>query len=145
MIWLALVPVLIWAGKEINDSIKEDERREREEKQRKAEQKRKAKEAVQKREQANVKEKKRQKEEQEKLLKNYASTQAKILLDKYKITRLTPDSLATLAISDTSNAISNATKQYMKSKVKTTLEKNVTSLEKELDDIAELEQVIKGL
>ena len=138
--WL-IGAAVVWAGKGIYDAYKENEREEQAERKRAKAKRDEAK----KRKEANLKEKNRLKKEQEKLLKNYTETQAKILLDKHKITRLMPTSLASSAMSDPDKAIADTTKGYMESKVRSTLNKNVTSLEKELDDIAELEQVIKGL
>lgn len=134
----------VWAGKKVYDSYEEDERCERAERRARADRREREDEANKQREAAIKKEQKRDKQEQQQRLKSFADSQAEVILDKYKITSLTSESLAANAISNPEQATAELTEHYIASKKCNDLEKAVLAIEKALDESAELEQIIKG-
>ena len=140
--WL-IGAAVVGLGKAVYDSYEEDERRERAERRARAE--RREREAEENKQRAEVieKEKERAQKEEKELLKNHAKSQAKIILDKYNITSITPDELAANVILDPALALTNVTEHYMESKTHQDLEKKVTELEKSIDECEELQKILK--
>jgi len=136
---------VVGLGKLAYDSYEEDERRERSERRARAERREIEAEAIKKREAAIKNEEKRIEQERNQRLKIDTESNAKILLDKYKITSLTPGVLATNAISNPQQAITDITKHYEKSAVNQDLEKKVTALEKSIDKCSDLQETLKGI
>ena len=144
------IPWLIGAGvfgvcKAIYDSYEEDERRERAQRNARVERREREAEVNKQREEVIEKEKVRAQSEQKELLKIYTESQAKIILDKYNITSLTPENLAATAISNPIQASADMSKHFTESRSHNDLVKKVTSLEKSIDERAELQKILKGL
>jgi len=142
--WL-IGAAVIGLGKAVYDSYEEDERRERARRQERTEEREREAQARKQREAAIKQEKQRAEQEEKRLLKTYAESKAKIILDKYKIKSLAPASLATNAISNPSNAIADVAKHYIESDAYKTLDKNVAAIENKLKELEDLNKIVKGL
>ena len=142
--WL-IGAAVVWGGKKIYDSIEEDDRREKAQRNARIERREIEEEATKKREAAIKEEHLRIEAENKKSQKNYIISQAKVLLDKYEITQLSPNNLGNLAISDPSQASTRAIKSYMESRINKALKRDKISTEIELAEIVQLELFIKGL
>jgi len=142
--WL-IGAAVVGLGKLAYDSYEEDERRERSERRARTKRREIEAEATKKREEAAKNEEKRVEQERNQRLKIDTESNAKVLLDKYKITSLTPSALATNTISNPEQAITDITKHYKKSAVHLGLEKKVTALDKSIDKCSELQKILKGI
>jgi len=142
--WL-IGAAVVGLGKAVYDSYEEDERRDRARRREREEQREREVQARKQRETAKKQEKQRDEQEQKRRLKAFAESKAIVILDKYKITSLTPANLAANAISNPSHAIADVAKHYIESDTYKDLDKKVAAIEKELEERAELKKILKGL